>query len=50
MEELLIKEYGDDAVEKMIKAYAFENSTFIEEKKKSLFIEFTGNIVMRLDS
>ena len=50
MEALLVKEYGEDALDDMIKNYAFENSMDIETKKKSLFIEWTGNIVMRLDS
>ena len=50
MEELLTKEFGNEEFDKIMKSYAFENSTYIEEKKKSLFIEFTGNIVMRLDS
>jgi hypothetical protein len=50
METLLAKEFGDDKIDSMIKNYAFENSSEIETKKKSLFIEFTGNIVMRLDS
>ena len=50
MEALLTKIHGDDELEKIISNYAFENSMDIETKKKSLFIEFTGNIVMRLDS
>ena len=50
MEALLVKDYGDEVLDAMIKEYAFENSMDIENKKKSLFIEFTGNIVMRLDS
>ena len=50
METLLAKEFGDEKLDSMIKSYAFENSNDIESKKKSLFIEFTGNIVMRLDS
>jgi len=50
MESILRKEHGDENLDNMIKSYAFENSSAIEEHKKSLFIEFTGNIVMRLDS
>jgi hypothetical protein len=50
METLLAKEFGDEKLDSMIKSYALENSSLIESKKKSLFIEFTGNIVMRLDS
>jgi hypothetical protein len=50
MESLLIKEYGEDAIDDIISKYQFENSIEIDTKVKSLFIEWTGNIVMRLDS
>jgi len=50
MEALLIQHHGEDVLEDLIKQYGFENSMDIETKKKSLFIEWTGNIVMRLDS
>lgn len=50
MEAILRKEHGEDILDNMISSYAFENSRDIEEHKKSLFIEWTGNIVMRLDS
>ncbi len=50
METLLAKEFGDEALDKMIKSYALSNPAEIETKVKSLFVEFTGNIVMRLDS
>jgi len=50
MEALLIEQYGEDTIDDLIQNYAFENSIDIDTKKKSLFIEWTGNIVMRLDS
>jgi hypothetical protein len=50
MEALLLEFYDNEALESKIKNFIFENSLAIETKKKSLFIEFTGNIVMRLDS
>ncbi len=50
MEALLVAQHGEDTVDDLIKNYAFENSMDIDTKKKSLFIEWTGNIVMRLDS
>ena len=43
------KEYDFD-VFKDFEMFKLENSMELEEKKKSLYIEFTGNIVMRLDS
>jgi len=33
-----------------IEKYGFENSIEVENKKKGLYIEFTGDIVCRLDS
>jgi len=50
MEALLIEQHGEDTIDDLIQNYAFENSIDIDTKKKSLFIEWTGNIVMRLDS
>jgi hypothetical protein len=50
MESILSKQLGDDKLDSTIENYLFENSSEIESKVKSLYIEFTGNIVMRLDS
>ena len=50
MEKILQKEYGVEKLEQKISQYSMENRKEIELHKKSLFIEFTGNIVMRLDS
>lgn len=50
MEAILRKEYNDIELDKLIAAYSFENSTDIEMHKKGLYIEFTGEIVCRLDS
>jgi len=50
MEILLSKHYDDDQLDRMIANYAFENANEVENHKKGLFVEFTGNIVMRLDS
>ena len=50
MEAILTKEYGDDNLDKLINEYLMENSSSVDNHKKSLYIEFTGNIVMRLDS
>jgi len=43
------KDYDYD-VFKDFDMFALENSRALEEKKKSLYIEFTGEIVCRLDS
>ena len=50
MEQLLKKHYNEDELDRIIEQYGFENSAEIEQLKKGLYIEFTGNIVMRLDS
>ena len=50
--ELLLtkdKEFNYDLLRELDQ-YAIEHSQEVEEKKKGLYVEFTGNIVMRLDS
>lgn len=37
-------------VDNQIKRFVLENSEMIETKKKSLYLEYTGEIVCRLDS
>jgi hypothetical protein len=50
MEAILRKQYRDEDMDKIIKEHIFNNSIEINNHKKGLYIEFTGNIVMRLDS
>jgi len=51
MELMLSKDKDVDFdLNKMIKQYVFENGDEVEEMKKGLYIEFTGEIVCRLDS
>jgi len=50
METILIKEHGEEQLEKIIKKYSFENSEEVEMNKKSTYLEFTGEIISRLDS
>ena len=50
MEALLREKFDGDDLDKMIANYGFENSVEVENMKKGLYIEFTGKIVMRLDS
>jgi hypothetical protein len=50
LEAMLTKEHGDEKLDQLMNQYLMENSADIEKHKKSLYIEFTGNIVMRLDS
>ena len=51
MELLLSKDEGPEFdINRLIKQYVFENGDQVEEMKKGLYIEFTGEIVCRLDS
>ena len=50
MEAMLREKYEDEDLDRMITQYGFDNSMEVENMKKGLYIEFTGNIVMRLDS
>ena len=51
MELMLSKDKDVDFdLNRVIKQYVFENTDEVEEMKKGLYIEFTGEIVCRLDS
>ncbi len=50
MEVMLRNHYSDEEIQKTIRSYPLANEEEIEHHKKSLYIEFTGNIVCRLDS
>ncbi len=50
--ELLLSEGKDEDfdINRVIKQYVFENMDEVEQMKKGLYIELTGDIVCRLDS
>ena len=50
MEQLLEQACPDQDIDMMIKNHCFENADSIDTHKKGLYVEFTGNIVTRLDS
>lgn len=50
LETMLIKEHGEDKLNQMVSEYGFNNSMEVEHTKKSLYVEFTGEIVTKLDS
>ena len=50
MEAMLREQYEDNELDRKITQYSIEKSVEVENMKKGLYIEFTGNIVMRLDS
>ncbi len=51
MELLLSKDKDEDFdINNVIKQYVFENIDEVEQMKKGLYVELTGDIVCRLDS
>lgn len=51
MEMLLSKDKDMDFdIDKVIKQYTFENTNEVNEMKKGLYVELTGDIICRLDS
>lgn len=49
--EAMLRDLDDtDDLDRRIVQYGFDKSMEVENMKKGLYIEFTGNIVMRLDS
>ena len=50
METLLTKQHGEEKLDQIIKEYSFENSEEVSFNKKSTYLEFTGEIISRLDS
>jgi hypothetical protein len=50
MEAMLRNHYSDEEIDRQVKSYPVTNMDEIENHKKSLYVEFTGDIVCRLDS
>ncbi len=50
MEVLLKDHYSDEEIDKIVRSYPYSKPDELETHKKSLYIEFTGDIVCRLDS
>ncbi|AXH08847.1 hypothetical protein CP960_01040 [Malaciobacter halophilus] len=50
--ELILSENKDESfdINKILDEYALKNSDKVHEMKKSLYIEFTGEVIQRLDS
>lgn len=47
--EYFLEQSGID-IDKEVKRFVLENSELVETNKKSLYVEYTGEIVCRLDS
>jgi len=50
METILLEQHGEDKLSQIISEYSFENSKEVEFNKKSAYLEFTGEVISRLDS
>ncbi len=50
MEAMLREHYTDEEIDRQVKTYPVIHMDEIENHKKSLYVEFTGDIVCRLDS
>lgn len=50
METLLKDIHGEEKLHQIIEEYKFENSIDVEFNKKSAYMEFSGEIISRLDS
>ena len=50
MESLLLEQHGEEKLNQIITEYSFENSEEVAFNKKSTYLEFTGEIISRLDS
>lgn len=50
METFLEELMGDEELMRKMAQYEIENSMELEDRKKSLYVAFTGDIVCRLDS
>ena len=48
MEDIIKQTIGEENINDYLKNYYYDNEKIIEEVKKSLYIEFVGNIVYKL--
>ena len=50
MESLLNDIHGEEKLNQIIQEYSYDNSIELESNKKSTYMEFTSEIISRLDS
>lgn len=48
MECLLMKSIDEEQINRTVKQYIFENSSEVEERKKSLYMELAGDLIYRV--
>jgi len=50
MEEMLLENIEEEELNKHVNQYIFEHADAVEERKKSLYMEYAGKLVFTLDS
>jgi len=48
MEQMLIEQHDEESLNKIIERYIFSNESTIENRKKSLYMEYAGNLIYKL--
>ena len=48
MEQMLMRYYDEEKLDDAVKYHGYENSTLIEERKKSLYMELAGRLIYKL--
>lgn len=48
MEEMLIRHYEEDTLNKAVEHYIYSNPEAVENRKKSLYMEYAGRLIYKL--
>lgn len=48
MEKMLMKEYGEEELNNAVKRYYYENTSEVEDHKKSLYMELAGELIYKV--
>ncbi len=48
MEQMLMEHHDEESLDKIIDRYIFSNEGIIEERKKSLYMEYAGRLIYKL--
>lgn len=48
MEQMLMEHHDEEGLDKIIDRYIFSNEGIIEERKKSLYMEYAGRLIYKL--
>lgn len=48
MEMMLMEQHDEESLNKIIERYIFSNEKMIENRKKSLYMEYAGNLIYKL--